>query len=573
MGKLNLKLWKRFIVLAKPYWQSDEKWQAWGLLVLLILLLAGYSGSNVLFNRQSGEFASALAARDGHRFWRAVLLFAGLLVVAVPIYSYYYYVRDRLAIQWRRWLTDRVLTRYFGKRSYYRLVAAPEIDNPDQRVSEDVGSFTQQSLNFLLLFASASFELVAFSGVLWSISRVLVLILVLYAALGTLVTVGVFSGRMIELYFEKLKREANFRFGLIRIRENAESIAFYRGEGQEKAQLGLRFGQLFDNFIRLIRWSLGLNLFSYAYSFTTLVLPSLIIAPRVLSGELEVGRVIQASGAFSAVLTALTVFVNNMEDLSRFAAGVERLDTFVDRLQQPDFAPGRAAADRSRIATQEGDELRLDDVTLQTPDYSRTLIKALSVQVPAGEGLMIVGESGCGKSSLLRAIAGLWDSGSGSMVRPNLDNLLFLPQHAYTILGTLRRQLSYPNLDRHLDDSELSDALRQVNLPDLVERSGGFDAEVDWEKVLSVGERQRLAFARILLNRPRYVLLDEATSSLDRQNEAALYELLASMSTTVVSVSHHPSLVKYHSHVLELSGDGCWRLCAAGEFHFSEEEL
>jgi putative ATP-binding cassette transporter len=436
-----------------------------------------------------------------------------------------------------------------------------------------VNSFTQQSLNFLLLFASAAFELVAFSSVLWSISRLLVFILAVYAAVGTFVTVGVFSGRLITLYFEKLKREANFRFGMVRIRENAESIAFYRGEGQEQNQLRLRFGDVFDNFIRLIRWSLGLNLFSYTYSFTTLVLPSLIIAPRVLSGELEVGRVIQAQGAFSAVLAALTVFVNNMEDLSRFAAGVDRLDTFVKRLDHPEITGNNAKQKRSHIVTQEGDELRLKDVTLQTPDYSRTLIKALDVQVPAGKGLMIVGESGCGKSSLLRAIAGLWDSGSGTLVRPNLDHLLFLPQHAYTILGTLRQQLSYPNLDRQVDDSDLADALRKVNLPGLVERSGGFDASLDWEKVLSVGERQRLAFARILLHRPSYVLLDEVTSSLDRENEAALYKLVAGMSITVVSVSHHPSLVKYHSHVLELQHDGCWQLCTAKEFHFTEEQL
>ena len=568
MNKLDLDLWKRFYKLAKPYWRSGKKWQAWGLLALLVLLLVGYTGSNVLFNRQTGEFASALAAHDTHRFWRSVVLFTGLLVVAVPVYSFYYYVRDRLAIQWRLWFTDQVLGRYFADHAYYRLASNHEIDNPDQRVAEDVRSFTLESLNFLLLFTSAFFELVAFSKVLWSISRLLVLILILYAAAGTFVTVGIFSGKMISLYFEKLKREADFRFGMVRIRENAESIAFYRGEGQERSQVQRRFQRLFDNFIDLIRWSLGLNSFTYFYSFITLVLPSLIVAPRVLSGELEVGSVIQANGAFASVLAALTVFVNNLESLSGFAASVRRLDTFSESLP-PDVVSVHAQG--RRITSQDGEDLRFDGVTLQTPDYSRTLVKALDLRVEPREGLLISGESGSGKSSLLRAIAGLWSSGSGTLVRPQPANMLFLPQRAYMILGSLRRQLSYPNLTRDVSDEELREVLQRVRLPGLVERCGGFDAELDFDKVLSEGERQRLAFARVLLNRPSYVLLDEATSALDRENEAALYGLLASLSTTIVSVSHHQSLLKYHSQVLELTGDGGWRVVPAEEFSFSEE--
>ena len=252
---------------------------------LLGLLLIGYTWSGVQFNQYSGEFTSALAAQDAPRFWHSILVFSGLLVVAVPIYSYYYYVRDKLAILWRRWLTDRILGDYFHNRSFYRLLTNPDIDNPDQRIAEDINTFTQQSLNYLLLFASAAFELVAFSKVLWDISKPLVFFLLLYAATGTLVTIGVFSGKMIKLYFERLRREADFRFGMVRIRENAESIALYHGENQERAQVWHRFGGVFGNFIQLINWGLRLNLFTYAYSLITLALPSVIIAPRVLSGE------------------------------------------------------------------------------------------------------------------------------------------------------------------------------------------------------------------------------------------------------------------------------------------------
>jgi putative ATP-binding cassette transporter len=318
---------------------------------------------------------------------------------------------------------------------------------------------------------------------------------------------------------------------LIRIRENAEAIAFYRGEGRESENVVERFGELFRNYNRLLKRTLGLNLFQYAYSFVTYILPSLIIAPRVLSGELEVGRVVQA-------------------------AGIERLHSFSKSLV---VEPPSAHAD-STIARREDNSLQLADLTLQTPNRQRTLVTDLSLAVKEGQGLLIVGASGGGKSSLLRAIAGLWNAGTGTISRPKLEDMLFLPQRPYMILGTLRSQLLYPNTDREISDEELTAVLEQVNLGGIVERCGGFDADLDFGKVLSVGEQQRLAIARVLLGRPRYVVLDEATSALDEKNEARLYAELVAGHATLVSVTHHPGLVKYHDQVLELVGDGSWHL-------------
>lgn len=516
MIRFDRRLWRHYRSIAAPYWCGEGKWQARGLLVLLVLLLLGQTGFAVLFNEQTGEFTSALAARDGERFWYSIQKCLAILVVGVPIYAFYYYVRDLLGLYWRRWLTRHFLGNYFSNRAYYELNASTEIDNPDQRVAEDINTFTQKSLQFLLVVISALLQLIAFSGVLWSISRELVVFLLIYAAAGTTMTLLVFGKVLIGLNFYQLKREANFRFSLVRVRENAEAIAFYRGEAPEAAQVGGHFDEAFSNFKKLIRVQLNLNLFQYGYSFMTVILPSAIIAERVLSGELEVGRAIQAAGAFAAILGALTVIIDNFDSLSKFAAGIDRLHSFSR------FLAGRAAAPPvvpGRIAFVDSPDIAIENLTLQTPNGERTLIKDLSLSIAAGQGVMIVGPSGCGKSSLLRAIAGLWHTGSGCIRRPPSPHLLFLPQRPYMLLTSLRSQLLYPQHEREVADDELLRLLERVNLPHLAARFGGLDAELDWAKVLSVGEQQRVAMARVLLGAPRYAILDEATSALDIANE------------------------------------------------------
>ncbi len=565
MKNADRHLWKRFWNLASPYWKQDEKWKAWGLLALLVVLLLGQTQFAVLFNEQTGEFTSALAAHEEERFWDSIRFCLTLLIVAVPIYASYYFVRDTLGIHWRRWLTNRFLGSYFSHRHFYELNSNAGIDNPDQRVAEDIATFTQRSLYFLLVIISSTLQLVAFSNVLWSISHELVYFLIFYALAGTLVVVFVFGQRLMKLNFNQLRREADFRFSLVRVRENAESIAFYRGEAQELEQVTRRFTQAFNNFKRLIRNQLSLNFFQHAYYLLTLVIPSIIIASRVLSGELEVGRAVQAAGAFAAVLSAISLIVENFEGLSRFAAGIDRLDSLAKVL------PGQASGQSARgeiIQSVEATHLALAGVTLHTPGYDRILIRNLSLNIKSGEGLMIVGESGSGKSSLLRAIAGLWYAGSGTIFRPVPADILFLPQQPYMLLGSLRTQLLYPNPERAVTDDELLDLLAKVNLPDLAERFGGLEVEMDWQKVLSIGEQQRLAFARLLLTRPRFAILDEATSALDIANEAQLYQQLAATETTLVSVGHRSTILKFHTQVLELTGDSHWKSHPAASYRF-----
>lgn len=560
---IDRHLWQRFWAIAAPYWHHEEKWKAWGLVALLGVLLLGQTRFAVLFNEQTGEFTSALAARDAARFWASIQYCFVLLLMAVPIYAFFYYLRDRLGILWRRWLTDRYLERYLAHRHYYELNGDIGIDNPDQRIAEDINTFTSRSLYFMCIAIGSILQLIAFSAVLWSVSSELVYFLVAYAIFGTVFTVAVFGRPLLALNFMQLRREADFRFGLVRIRENAESIAFYRGESQERRQVRTRFAAAFDNFSRLISRQLFLNLFQYTFSLLTIILPSAIIASRVLSGELEVGRAVQAAGAFAAVLSAVSVIVENFESLSRFAAGIDRLSTFSRSLNAP--LPSRAI-DGGLIESVEGPSLVLEGLTLLTPGRGRILVSDLSAAIEPGEGLMIVGESGSGKSSLLRAVAGLWNCGSGRIIRPASEHILFLPQRPYMILGSLRNQLLYPSEDRRIRDAELLHLLERVNLADLAERFGGLDVELDWEKVLSVGEQQRLALARVLLSRPVYAVLDEATSALDRANEARLYEELANAATTLISVSHHTTLLKFHKQVLDLAGNGRWKLCSATDY-------
>ncbi len=549
----NSQLARQFLRIAQPYWRdAEERWRAFGLLALLMLLLLGQTGFNVLFNQETGEFTSALAARDGARFWSSIERFVWILLAAVPIYALYYFVRDTLGLRWRRWLTVRFLGRYFEDRAYYHLNADGTLDNPDQRIAEDINSFTSQSLYFSMIVLGALVQMAAFASVLWGISPLLIYILCIYALISTFFTARVFGRHLVPLNFAQLQREADFRFGLVRLREHAEPVALHGGEAHERGTLQRLFDAAYANYRRVLRWQLKLNLFQYAHSFLTLVLPSMVIARDVLEGRLEVGHAVQAAGAFGAILSALTLIVEHFEGLSRFSAGIARLHAFQRQLEQPHALDG--------IRSEAAHELALQDLSVYTPGRAQCLLQGLSLRVPPGQGLLISGASGTGKSSLLRVLAGLWDEGSGCVQRPAAPDMLFLPQQPYLPLGPLREQLLYPHPERAVSDAELQHWLERVNLADLAARFGGLDAERDWGKLLSIGEQQRLAFVRALLARPRYLLLDEATSALDADNERRLYELLAPLSITPISVSHHPALRAFHRQELGLSGGGRWTL-------------
>jgi putative ATP-binding cassette transporter len=462
-----------------------------------------------------------------------------------------------------------------SNRAYYELnpndESTEEIDNPDQRISQDAASFTNTSLSVSVEILSALLTFVSFILVLWSINSRLALLLLVYAVSGTALIVFA-SRRLVVLNYQQLKLEADFRYGLVHIRDNAESIAFYRGEVQEGKEAQRRLGGAISNYNRLIVWEALISVIQRSYDYFSRFLPWLVIAPIYFARQVDFGVFGQASIAFSQVLFSVSYIVNNVDRLAAFSASISRLEGFQSKIDS--LAGGHDLLDPSLVpasavdARQFSDAIVLRHADLVPPRSGRHLIRDLSLTIAPGDRLLVVGPSGCGKTSFLRLVSGLWTPAAGQVERPPVGELMFIPQKPYMLLGSLREQLCYPQSPEKFSDDQLRHVLEQVRLPDLVRRYPDLDIKQDWPRLLSLGEQQRLGFARLLLNSPRFVVLDEATSALDVTTEQALYGMLVALDMGFVSVGHRPTLRDYHDTVLELDGTGAWRLMPSSSYQF-----
>ena len=406
-------------------------------------------------------------------------------------------------------------------------------------------------------------QLIAFVVIIWLIYKPLVLSLFVYSTLATGLLVFLFGRVLTVINFEQLKKEADFRFNLIRIRDNAESIAFYQGEKLEYQQVKQKLIAVLNNFNRLIRWQFSLNLFQNGFQFVTMLIPTLILAPSILAGKIEVGAITQSQIAFERIWLALSLAIFQLDKLTTIAAQVKRLSSLIDYL----VAKSNLKLPKD-INIKENNKLSFLNLSLTTPDLETKLISNLSLSILKGQRLLIVGNSGVGKSSLVRAVAGLWRSGTGLIIKPRKEDILFLPQRPYLILGSLQSQLLYPNLKQEVKLEKLWEIIEQVNLTEAVEKIDNLTVEKDWSQILSRGEQQRLAFARLLLQQPKYAILDEATSALDDYNQDLLYRQLKSTTITFVSIGHRYNLLQYHQQVLNLTDNQTWHLLAAKDFSF-----
>ncbi|MBE6096743.1 MAG: ABC transporter ATP-binding protein/permease [Schwartzia succinivorans] len=554
--------------LFHGYWHSEEKWKACGLLGVVISLNFAMVYLVVLINEWYKDFYDALQAYNYELFWPLLGQFTALALLHIVIAVYAIYLQQLLQIRWRTWMTKRYVSAWLNRQSYYRLqVVGSDMDNPDQRIQDDINQFVSLTLGLLVNILKQLTTLAAFAVVLWNLSGVIEVPVgswnfqiygymlwfsLLYSGLGTWFA-HLVGRKLIRLNYDQQRYEADFRFSMTRVRENSESIAFYRGEDAERVGFRERFGNVINNFRALMRQTKFLNFYSNFYAQLAIIAPLVLAAPRYFGGAMQLGGLMQTVSAFGRVQDALSYFVTVYDTIAQLIAVIYRLNGFTEHLDEVEaLKPAVSRIDGDR------EELVLAEVAVALPD-GRQLMTPCSLAFPRGSRLLVTGASGCGKSTLLRTLAGIWPFGKGAMYVKNDDKVLFLPQRPYLPLGTLRRALCYPMPDDgSITDDSLKDVLKRVDLAHFIDK---LDTVDDWSRILSLGEQQRIAFARILITRPDWVFLDEATSALDEPREQRLYELLREElpDTGILSVGHRGTLFSQHEQELHLE-EGVWSL-------------
>ena len=554
--------------LLRPFWTSEERRSAWLLLIANIALTLALVYMTVLFNQWYNLFYNALQDKAKAEFFHQIGRFCVLASIYIVIAVYRIYLNQMLQIRWRRWLTDSYLTDWLAERNYYRMqLKGDGTDNPDQRIAEDFRLFVDESLSLGLGFLNAVVTLGSFVGILWVISGPLdfsfggttyvvygymVWVAVVYAIVGTWLTHEI-GKPLVSLNFNQQKYEADFRFNLVRFRENSEGVALYRGEADELRGFRSRFAAVMENWWAIMKRQKLMSFFTVGYSQAAVVFPFVVGAPRYFSGAIQLGGLVQISNSFGQVQGALSWFIEAYTTFASWKATVDRLTGFRKAIQE---TRQESHAGLGPVVVKDAtiDDLQLRDLELGLPT-GRVLLSGIDIGIERGEHLLIKGPSGSGKSTLFRAIAGIWPFGKGIVGLPREFRPLFLPQRPYFPLGTLRQVVSYPASAEAFSDSEVRDVLSLTGLAHITDR---LDELQNWAQQLSGGEQQRIAIARALLQKPAWLFLDEATSALDEPSQTRVYQLLTERlrGATIISIAHRAALADFHSRVLELKPDG-----------------
>ena len=496
---------------------------------------------------------TAIEHRNWTGFAHQTIFYLVVFAVSTGVAVFYQFIEERLGLFWRVWLTRQITVRYLADQTYLRLKKLAAVENPDQRISDDVRAFTATALSFMLMFLNGALAIVSFSGVLWTISPLLFGVSVGYAAIGTLA--AIYVGRpLVGLDYRQSDQEANFRSELIHIRENAESVALLRTEGRLSAQLLRRVDVLAENFRRIITVNINLGFFTTGYNYLIQIIPILIVAPLFMRGEVEFGVITQSTMAFTHLIGAFSLIINQVHSLTIFAAVIARLGALGEAVER--LLP----SDATDVMTVETDNrLGYEGLTLFEPGSGQVLIKDLSLEVPRDTRVLVAGPNEAAKAALFRATAGMWRAGVGKVFRPHLDTIYFLPQRPYLPPGTLRQILLGTGQEKAVPEEVVLTALDDAGLRSVLERAGGLDVEHDWSAILSLGEQQQLAVTRVILARPAFAILDRVNSVLNLAQLRQSLRLLAENDITCVIFAESAESVELYDAVLEINTNGAWR--------------
>jgi putative ATP-binding cassette transporter len=575
MRLLNHRFWSQFAAVGLPFFK-EARGKALGGLGILVTLLLAINGMNVVNSYVGRDFMTALVGRHAPRFVTFALALAGVFAASTAVEVFARYADQRLGLVWREWLTRRFLDRYLANRAYFRLAGRRDIDNPDERISQDVMTFTRTTLSILVLGVNGVVTVLAFTSVLWLITPWLFVAALGYALAGSVGTLWL-GRRLIPLNNQQLRKEADFRYGLGRVREHAEAVAQAAGEEHQRRRLNLLLARLVENYRAVLRVSRNLGFFTVAYQYMPQIIPAAIVAPLYFRRQVEFGAVTQAAMAFSQVQGAFQLFVTQFQEVTTYVVVVDRLIALWAATEPkvagpagggplprvPGGAPGAAgssAAPAGLVVEISAGARRVvyDHVALWASERDRLLLSDLSLEVPVGQRLAVTGPRQAGEAVLL-ATAGLWSEGRGRISRPGPDGVMFVSRRPSNAAGRLR-DILLDGLGRETSDDELRAVLAEVGLAEAVAREGGLGADRDWAAILSLGELQALTFARLLLASPPFAFLDNPAGALEAPLRKRLYQAMARSSINYVTVGCPQALLEYHDKLLDIRDDGSWRL-------------